>query len=242
VRELLRAGRRRTRLVVVSHSGARRDSAQSMAGILELAFAKGVPVEEVHPQQLAKRALTASPQGVIALADPLPLSSLGQLAQDCVANAGTLLVLDGVSDPQNLGSIMRSALCSGAAGLVIPRHRSAPLSAAALKAAAGAAEYLPVAVVAGVPSVLLALRRKGLAVVGLDAGAKTSLWDVPLDGGPLAFVLGGEGRGLSPLAARRCQVLAHIPMWGPLDSLNVSAAATLACFEVARRGRPPGSG
>jgi 23S rRNA (guanosine2251-2'-O)-methyltransferase len=133
---------------------------------------------------------------------------------------------------------MRSALAAGATGLVTGRHRSAHLTPAALKAAAGAAEYLPVATVPGIPAALASLSAAGVWTVALDAGAATPLWNLPLASAPLALVLGAEGRGLSRLVHQRCELAVNIPLRGPLASLNVAAAATLACFEVARMRNP----
>lgn len=148
------------------------------------------------------------------------------------------MVLDGVTDPHNVGAVMRSALSAGATGLVLGRHRAAGLGPTAVKAAAGAVEYLPVAEVAGIPSALSQLSQAGVWTVALDSAAKTQLWDLTLASEPVALVLGDEGRGLSPLVRQRCDLAVRIPLRGPLESLNVSAAAALACFEVARRRHP----
>jgi 23S rRNA (guanosine2251-2'-O)-methyltransferase len=199
--------------------------------IADLARDAGVPLRRITRDQLAHMALTDAPQGVVARADPLPEAPLETLAR---APASFLVVLDGVTDPHNLGAIMRSAVSAGATGLVTRRHRSAPLSPAALKAAAGAAEYLPVAVVPGVPAALAALTRAGVWTVAVDIGAATPLWNLAVATEPLALVLGAEGRGLARLVSQRCELAVEIPLRGPLDSLNVAAAATLACFEVAR--------
>ncbi len=234
VRELLRAGRRRVWEVAVSDTAA---ETGALREILDLASSAGVPLRRVSRQQLEARAATDAPQGVVATADPIPEATLGQL----VAGPGALLVvLDGVSDPHNLGAVMRSALCAGATGVVIGRHRSAGLGPAATKAAAGAAEWLAVATVAGVPAALAELRSAGVWTVGLDAAGPTRLFDLPVATEPVALVLGAEAGGLSRLARQRCDLLVSIPMRGPLGSLNVSAAAALACFEVARRRAGPG--
>jgi 23S rRNA (guanosine2251-2'-O)-methyltransferase len=119
--------------------------------------------------------------------------------------------------------------------VVLPRHRSALLTPAAVKAAAGAVEHLPVSLVAGIPAALEDLRRAEVWTVGLDADAPTSVYDLTVADAPVALVLGAEGRGLSRLAAERCDVLAAIPRHGHVQSLNVSTAAAVACFEVARR-------
>ncbi len=232
VRELLLAGRRRVHQVLLAEAGPTRDQ---LSDIEDMARAAGVAVRRVGRDRLAAMARTDAPQGVIATAAPVPDWDLDELVS---IGRPLLVVLDGVTDPHNLGAVMRSALCAGATGLVVGQHRSAPLSPAAVKAAAGAVEHLPVASVAGVPSALVSLRRAGLWTVGLDRDGPVPLWDLQVATEPVALVLGSEGRGLSPLVRARCEVLASIPLCGPLDSLNVSAAAALACFEVARHRRP----
>ncbi|MBO0747707.1 MAG: 23S rRNA (guanosine(2251)-2'-O)-methyltransferase RlmB, partial [Acidimicrobiaceae bacterium] len=153
-----------------------------------------------------------------------------------------LVVLDGVTDPHNLGAVMRSALSAGATGLVIGRHRAARLTPTAVKAAAGAAEHLPIALVGGIPAALNELRSAGVWTVGLDASGSGTVWELEVATEAVALVLGAEGRGLSSLVRQRCEVVVGIPMAGPLESLNVSAAAAVACFEVARRRGMRGRG
>ena len=232
VRELLRAGRRRVRQLYVAEGA---DPAGPLGEIVDAAGEAGVAVRWVARDRIDAMAVTDAPQGVIALAEPLPERSLAQLATASADGpAPFLVVLDGVTDPHNLGAVMRSALCAGATGLVVGRHRSASLGPAAVKAAAGAVEHLPVAAVAGIAAALSELTAAGVWTVGLDAGGATDIWHMPVASEPVALVLGAEGRGLSPLVRRRCDVVVGIPMAGPLASLNVSAAAALACFEVAR--------
>ncbi|MGH9059746.1 MAG: 23S rRNA (guanosine(2251)-2'-O)-methyltransferase RlmB, partial [Acidimicrobiales bacterium] len=146
-----------------------------------------------------------------------------------------LVVMDGVTDPQNLGALTRTALAAGATGIVLPRHRSVHLTPAAAKAAAGAIEHLPFALVPGLPAALASLAGFAVWSIGLEAGAPTSLFDLDLAGQPVALVLGAEGAGLSRLTRERCDVLVSIPQGGPLGSLNVAAAGAVACFEIARR-------
>src|SRR5918998_6695464 len=146
-----------------------------------------------------------------------------------------LVALDGVTDPGNLGAVLRSAECAGVTGAILPRHGAVHVTRAATKAAAGAIEHVPMAVVGGLPSALANLRKAGVHVVGLDGAASTSLYDVAGAGGPVCLVLRAEGRGLSRLVGERCDELVAIPMKGVLGSPNVSAAAALACFEIARR-------
>ena len=137
-----------------------------------------------------------------------------------------LVALDGVTDPGNLGALLRSAECAGVTGVVLPRHRATHVTPTVTKAAAGAIEHLPMAVVGGLPSALLQLRDQGVPVLGLDGAGDRSLFDLdlPVDG-PICLVLGAEGRGLSRLVRQRCDELVAIPLLGHLASLNVAAAA-----------------
>lgn len=233
VRELLRAGRRRVRQVLVD---AGVGEAGPLAEVVALAEGKGVPVRRVPRARIEAEAASDAPQGVIAHAEALQPADLDRLTGARHGRpAPFLVVLDGVTDPHNLGAVMRSALSAGATGLVIGRHRAARLTPTAIKAAAGAAEYLPVALVAGIPAALSELAEAGVWTVGLDASGSANVWGLEVATEPVALVLGAEGRGLSPLARQRCELVVGIPMAGPLDSLNVSAAAAVACFEVARR-------
>ncbi len=232
VYRLIDAQRRRCRLLWADA----RLAAGPLRELVSLARQRGVQVELKEAHQLATASRTSSAQGVLAWADPLPAVPLEAMLS---SSAGLLLlVLDGVTDPGNLGSILRSAACAGTAGVVVGRHRSAPLNPAALKAAAGAAETLPVAQVPGIPSALAAIRSAGLWVVGLDPAAEDDLWASPLLDESVALVLGSEGQGLSRLSRARCDALARIPMSEAargVGSLNVAAACAVACFEVARR-------
>ena len=151
------------------------------------------------------------------------------------ASAPFLLVLDGITDPGNFGAVLRTAECAGVNGVVLPRHRSARITPTVAKAAAGAVEHLRFAVVPGIPSALRTLSSHDVWTVGLDAAGPRPLHDLDLAGEAVALVLGSEGRGLSRLVAQRCDVLASIPLRGTLGSLNVAAAAAVACFEITRR-------
>ncbi len=236
MRELLAARARRVREVWVAQ-GTETDRA--VAEIVDLAGAAGTPLRLVLRGRIDAAAGTEAPQGVLAFADPVPEADLGALARGPSGGpAPFLLVLDGVTDPHNLGALLRTATGAGATGVVVGRHRAAHLSPAAVKAAAGAVEHLPIAVVPGIPAALGVLAEAGVWTVGLDAGAGDELWTLPVGDEPVAVVLGAEGRGLSRLGRERCDVLAHVPLAGPLSSLNVAAAGALACFEVARRRAP----
>lgn len=232
VHELLVTGRRRAHNLWVASSERPSRATQDLVA---LARERGVTVQLKPPAALAQASGTDASQGVIGWADdvePVPLDEL--LAPRFAGAPPFLLVLDGVTDPGNFGSLLRSGACAGATGAVVARHRSAPLTPGAVKAAAGAVEHLAFAQVAGVPAALLEMSRAGLWVVGLDPGGDQDIWSVGVLASPLALVLGSEGSGLSRLARERCDVLARIPQAGPLESLNVAAAAAVACFEVAR--------
>jgi len=228
VRELLTAGRRRVRHVVL----ATITDARPLEELAALADASGATVEWIPPEELASRARTEAPQGVLAEAEPLVPDDLDELLDDPSA---FLVALDGVTDPQNLGAVLRSAEAAGATGAIVPRRRSAPITPAAVKAAAGAVEHLRIAVVSGIPSALERARRSHVWTVGLDGRGPVDLFDLTLADQPLVLVLGAEGGGLGRLARDRCDVVARIPMLGRTTSLNVSAAAAVACFEIARR-------
>ncbi len=203
--------------------------------IVALASKAQVRVEYVTGLELEDMAQTSAPQGVIARAMPVIEADVDKL----LAHPRAFIVaLDGVTDPGNLGAVIRTAETAGATGIVLPRHRAAGLSPAAVKAASGAIEYLSIALVAGIPTFLDRATRAGLWTVGLDERGTTSVFDLTVGEGPVVLVLGAEGRGLSRLARDRCEVVAGIPMNGALDSLNVSAAAAVACFEITRRRTP----
>ncbi len=146
-----------------------------------------------------------------------------------------LLMADGVTDPGNLGALLRSAECAGVTGVVLPRHRAVHVTPTVTKAAAGSIEYLPFALVGGLPTAIRHLQEAGVWVVGLDAAGSQRLFELDLADRPVALVVGAEGTGLSRLVRDRCDVVVSIPLGGRLGSLNVAAAGALACFEVARR-------
>lgn len=231
VRELLIAGRRKVKDIWLAEDV---EPAPILDDILELAAEARVNVKRVARTSLEHQARSDAPQGILAHAAPLPEADLERLASP---RDGTpfLVCLDGITDPQNLGAILRTAECAGATGVVLPRHRSAHITPTVAKAAAGAVEHLPIALVGGLPSALARLKELGVWTVGLDAAGDTSLFDLQVATEPIALVFGAEGKGLSRLVRDRCDVLASIPLRGALASLNVSAAGALACYEVARR-------
>lgn len=225
VRELLVAGKRRVNEIWLS------GDAEEIGELAEDAHAR---VRRVPIDQLERRARTDAPQGVVAFAAPIVPADVDALLED---PASFLVALDGVTDPQNLGAVMRTAEAAGATGMLLPRHRAVGLTPAVAKAAAGALEHLPVAFVSGIPGVLERAARAHVWCVGLESAGDTSVFELPVADEPLVLVLGAEGAGLSRLARARCDVVASIPMHGHIESLNVSAAAAIACAEVARQRR-----
>jgi 23S rRNA (guanosine2251-2'-O)-methyltransferase len=226
VLELLRAGTRRPRAVYLSSAVARDEAVQ------EIVERAGGALRVSPPERVEQMARSEVHQGVVAMASPLRPADLDEL----LAVQGAFLVaVDGVTDPRNLGAIMRSAETAGATGMILGRHRSVRITPVVAKAAAGAIEYLPIALVGGIPAALERAKRAGCWTVGLDERGDRSLFDLDLADQPIVIVLGSEGRGLARLTRDRCDVLVRIPAQGHLASLNVSAAAALACHEVARR-------
>jgi 23S rRNA (guanosine2251-2'-O)-methyltransferase len=234
VRELLLAGRRRTKLVLLADD---LHAAPVIDDIVELAGEARVPVKRVTRDAIERESRSEAPQGVLAKAAPLDAVDLDGLARPRGGQPPFLLAVDGLTDPQNLGALMRSAECAGVTGVVLPRHRAVHVTPSVAKAAAGAIEHLDVALVGGLPAALVRLRELGVWIVGLDEGGDTSVYDLTVADEPVAVVVGAEGSGMAPLTRERCDVLASIPLFGRLSSLNVAAAATVACFEVARRRR-----
>ena len=203
--------------------------ADALRSLLADAAAAGAEVRVVP--DLGSRAATTAPQGVVAYCRPLVTRSLEEVAASAPA---ALVVLDHLEDPRNVGAIARSALAAGMSGLVLARRRAAPLGATAFKAAAGALERLPVALISSVAQAVADLGRLGIWTVGLDAGAERSLFGLELLAEPVAIVVGAEGRGLASLVAERVEVRASIPLGGGVESLNAAVAVSLACYEVSR--------
>ncbi len=231
VRELLLAGTRPVREVVIA---AGQNQTGVLAQVMELASELRVPVKELPRSKFESMAVTEAPQGVIARAAPLAEHDLEELARPGDGRPPFLLVLDGVTDPGNVGAALRTAECAGVTGAVLGRHRSAHITPAAAKAAAGAIEHVPMAVVPGIPNALARLAELGVWTVGLDVAAPTSVYEISVASEAVALVVGSEGRGLSRLARQRCDVVATIPLSGSLSSLNAAAAVAIGCFEIAR--------
>ncbi|MEB3318120.1 MAG: 23S rRNA (guanosine(2251)-2'-O)-methyltransferase RlmB [Cyanobacteriota bacterium] len=205
--------------------------------LLREAKASGVLVEEVTWARLGQISGGAVHQGIVlqpAAADTLDLPSLIDGCRQ-LGESPLLVAVDGLTDPQNLGAILRSAEALGVHGLVLPQRRNAGLTGSVAKVAAGALEHLPVARVVNLNRSLETLRQEGYRVVGLDPQGSVSLEEADLEG-PLVVITGSEGQGLSVLTRRSCDQLVRIPLRGSTPSLNASVATALVLYEVARRG------
>jgi 23S rRNA (guanosine2251-2'-O)-methyltransferase len=198
----------------------------------------GIRAQPANQETLAKLVGEVTHQGVVAAVRPsAPWTDNELLAfLDAGPKNPLLLVLDGVTDPHNLGACMRSADAAGALAVIVPKDRSAGLDGAARKVATGAAEFLPFAAVTNLARMLDALKERQLWIVGLDGGAPQDIYSADLKG-PLAIVIGAEGTGMRRLTRERCDYLAKIPMAGSVESLNVSVAAGVALFEAGRQRR-----
>ena len=209
-----------------------------VADIVEIAAARRIPLLHVARARLEREARSEAPQGVLAHAAELPEADLGQLStvrSGAGATPPFLVAVDGVTDPGNLGAIIRSCDGAGVTGVLLPRHRSVHVTPTVAKASAGAVEYVPIALVPGLPGALKQLSERGIWVVGLDDGADRSLFEIgTLATEPICVVLGAEGAGLSRLVRERCDSIVSIPMAGRISSLNVSSATAISLYEVSR--------
>jgi len=242
VRELLIAGTRRVREVWVSADllggTAEEPTNEVLQDIVDIARSVRAPVQAVNRKRLEAQARTDAPQGVIAFAAPLPEAELGTLVKRRQGVQPFLVAVDGVTDPGNLGALLRCCEGAGVDCVVLPRHRAVHVTPTTAKAAAGAVEHVPMALVGGLPAALSTIKDAGIWVIGLDDAADRELFEIAdLAREGVCLVMGAEGAGLSRLVRERCDLVVSIPMLGRLSSLNVSAAAALATYEVVRARR-----
>ena len=205
--------------------------------LLREAKASGVLVEEVTWARLGQLTGGAVHQGIVLQSAAAETLDLSTLIEGCsqIGEPPLLMAIDGLTDPHNLGAIVRSAEALGAHGMVLPQRRSAGLTGSVAKVAAGALEHLPVARVVNLNRALDTLKQEGYRVVGLAAEGNLTLEEADLEG-PLVVVTGSEGEGLSLLTRRSCDQLVRIPLRGATPSLNASVATALLVYEIARRG------
>jgi 23S rRNA (guanosine2251-2'-O)-methyltransferase len=230
VRELLRSERAIDKLMV-----QRGERNGSIVVLVAQAIERGIPVIEVEKSKLDQMAGFAPHQGVIALAaekEYCTVEDILAIAKERGENP-LIVICDGITDPYNLGAIIRCAECCGAHGLIIPKRRAVGLTPLVTKASAGAVEHLAIAKVANIASTVELLKKNGVWTYAAEAGGE-SVYNTDL-GGPCAIVLGSEGNGVSQIVQKTCDAIVSIPMYGRVNSFNVSTAAAILLAEAARR-------
>ncbi len=229
--EALRAGRTIDKIYIAAG-----DTDKTLGHIASKAKALGIVVVDADRRKLDFMSVTKAHQGVVAVCAVRDYASV----DDILAAAGEkneapfVIVCDEVSDPHNMGAIIRSAECAGAHGIIIPKRRSAGLTAIVDKASAGAAEHALVARVPNIPAAIGELKEKGLWIYGTAADGSSDLWNTDFTG-PMALVIGSEGDGMGRLVRERCDFIVSIPMKGRVTSLNAAAAAAVTMYEVLRQ-------
>ncbi len=231
VTEALRAGRSIDKIFI-----AKGEVDKTLGHIASKARDMGVVVVEADRRKLDAMSATHAHQGVIALAAVREYVSVDRILEIARERGEDpfVIVCDEISDPHNLGAIIRTAECVGAHGIVIPKRRSAGLTSVVGKTSAGAAEHMAVARVANLPAAIKELKSRGLWVYGTAAQAPAGMWSTDLTG-PVCLVIGSEGDGMGRLVTENCDVLVSIPMHGHVNSLNASAAAAVLMYEVLRQ-------
>ena len=229
--EALRAGRTIDKVFIADGDTDR--GLQRLAAEAKEAGAVIVPVDR---RKLDQMSFTRSHQGVIALAAAHDYYTIDDILEEAASRGENALIVicDELSDPHNLGAILRSAECAGAHGVIIPKRRSVGLTATVAKASAGAVEYMKVARVTNINNAINELKEKGVWVFGTAAEGSVPMYKADLTG-PAAIVIGNEGDGMSPLVRKNCDMLVHIPMKGHISSLNASAAASILLYEAVRQ-------
>ena len=214
----------------------RGETDKTLGHIASKARAAGIVVAEADRRKLDAMSRTHAHQGVIALAAVREYVSVEDILADAAEKGEPplLVVCDEISDPHNLGAIIRTAYCAGAHGVIIPKRRSAGLTSVVAKTSAGAVSHMKVARVPNIPALLKELKKQGVWVFGTAAGGTTRLYDADLKE-PAAIVIGSEGDGMTRLAAENCDFLVSIPMKGDLNSLNASASAAILLYEAVRQ-------
>lgn len=236
VMEVLRSGRTVDKILV-----AKGEREGSLLKIIAMAKERGIPVMDAERTRIEALSGTAAHQGVLAFVTPFEYASVDDilaLAEE-KGEPPFLVILDGVTDPHNVGAIIRTACCCGAHGVILPKHNSCGMTPTLIKSAAGATEYMKVARVTNITDTIEELKKRNVWIYGTDGSAPADVYHTDLTGA-CAFVLGDEGRGMSRLVREHCDFLIKIPMNGPLDSLNVSVAGAVILYESLRQKEAKG--
>lgn len=231
ISEALKSGRTLDKVFVADG-----DTDRALSRLAALAREAGAAVVQVDRRRLDQMSQTHAHQGIIAQAAAHSYATVEEILQRAAerGEAPLLILCDELTDPHNLGAILRTAECAGAHGVIIPKRRSVGLTAVVAKTSAGAVEHMPVARVTNLVSAIEDLKRQGIWVFGTDAAGTTDLYHADFQG-PTAIVIGSEGFGMSRLVAERCDLLLSIPMKGQINSLNASSAAAVLLYEAVRQ-------
>ena len=229
--EALRSGRTIDKVFIASGETDR--GLQRLAAQAKEAGAVVVPVDR---RKLDAMSTTGAHQGVITLAAAHAYATIDDILEEAASRGENALIVicDELTDPHNLGAILRSAECAGAHGVIIPKRRSVGLTATVAKASAGAVEYMKVARVTNINNAIAELKEKGVWIFGTAAEGSIPMYQADLTI-PAGIVIGNEGDGMSPLVRKNCDVIVHIPMKGRISSLNASAAASILLYEAVRQ-------
>ena len=218
------------------------DPPARLASSLELAKAQGIRVETLSPEAFRKKFGKLNHQGIVGYFSPIQTLELETLVEQAFQSCAhpALVLADEIQDPQNLGALIRSAWVLGLQGLVLPRHRSAPLNETVAKCSAGAMESLPVATVSNLKQAADTLKEKGFWIVGVDMEGDRPCYEFDFNT-PVALIIGGEEKGVRPILKKACDFTVSIPMAGKLDSLNLSTAAAIVFYEIHKQRATSGS-
>lgn len=225
-------GRRRVHKIYIQ--SGRQD--KRIDGIIGYARAKGIDIQLTDKNELNKMCKFNHHQGVLALVDAYTYASIDQILNTAISKGEQpfVLVLDGVEDPQNLGSIIRTAECAGVHGIIIPKHNSAEITEATARASVGAVEHINIARETNLVNAIKNLKNHGLWIIGADMNSNNGIFSTKIPN-PLALVIGGEGKGIRRLVKENCDLIISIPLLGSINSLNVSVAAGLIIYEILRQ-------
>jgi 23S rRNA (guanosine2251-2'-O)-methyltransferase len=235
VLEALRSDRPITKILLAKNI----ERHSSIGEIIHLAGIRRIPIEYVDRQAIDRLSETRANQGVLALTAAKEYTGLDEMLEIPVKKnePALFIILDGVEDPQNLGTIVRTAEATGAHGVIVRERRAVGLTAAVEKASAGALEYVPVARVTNISQTIETLKKNNIWIIGIDQSGKDNYTRIDYKL-PTAIVIGGEGKGISELVIKHCDFLASIPMVGKITSLNASAAAAVVLYEVLNQRKP----